>query len=252
MAIKFNTLKAEDIECRVSQINDRGLSLLLYKDARCDMNALDETVGAENWTRRHQVVNGNLFCTVSIKCGNEWVSKEDVGTESNTEAEKGQASDSFKRACVNWGIGRELYTAPFIWITADKYESSDRNGKKNCKDKFKVKSVTYNDRREISGLEIINCRTNEIVYRMGDRPTPAKPAAKSAEPKSDPVTIDIDPNAATECGRCHKPIVAYKDKSAKDLEIFSYVHYGKALCGKCIAILYAAEKAAEEKANANK
>lgn len=106
---KFRCLRADEIECRVQQVKDNGLILLLYKDARCDMIILDETVGAMNWQREHRRDNAN--CVVSIwdseKC--QWIRKEDTGTESNTEAEKGLASDSFKRACVNWGIGRELY-----------------------------------------------------------------------------------------------------------------------------------------------
>lgn len=101
--MKFRTLYANEIDVRVATINEKGCSLLLYKDARCDMNILDETVGPENWQRRHELINGNLFCNVGIKCGSEWVWKQDVGTESYTEKEKGQASDSFKRACFNWG-----------------------------------------------------------------------------------------------------------------------------------------------------
>lgn len=113
---QFRALTADDIECRVSTVSDKGCSLLLYKDARCDMKILDETVGPENWKRSHELINGNLFCNVSLwdEGKKEWVTKQDVGTESYTEKEKGQASDAFKRACFNWGIGRELYTAPFI------------------------------------------------------------------------------------------------------------------------------------------
>ena len=116
--MKFRKLRADEVEARVAQVKNNGFSLLLYKDARVDQNILDETVGAENWERKHEMIGGNLYCTVSIwnEARGAWVSKQDVGTESKTEAEKGQASDSFKRACFNWGIGRELYTAPFIWI----------------------------------------------------------------------------------------------------------------------------------------
>jgi hypothetical protein len=110
----FRTLRADEIDCRIAQVKETGLSLLLYKDARCDQNILDEVVGPFNWKREHTRDNRN--CIVSIKNPEtgEWVSKEDTGTESNTEKEKGLASDSFKRACFNWGIGRELYTAPFV------------------------------------------------------------------------------------------------------------------------------------------
>lgn len=114
--LEFRLLRANEIDCRISQVKQNGLSLLLYKDARVDQNILDETVGPMNWQRSHSRENAN--CTVSIWDEEKkmWVSKEDTGKESNTEAEKGLASDSFKRACFNWGIGRELYTAPFIWI----------------------------------------------------------------------------------------------------------------------------------------
>ena len=124
--MNFRTLKANEIECRVNQINEKGLSLLLYKDARCDMNILDETVSPDNWQREHKEFKGNIYCGVSIwnEKNKLWVTKWDAGKESNTEAVKGEASDSFKRACVNWGIGRELYTAPFIYIPSDKCKIS--------------------------------------------------------------------------------------------------------------------------------
>lgn len=165
----FRKLRADEIECRVSTINDRGLSLLLYKDARCDMNILDETVGALNWQRSHSRENAN--CTVSIwdkdKCA--WVSKEDTGTESYTEKEKGLASDSFKRACVNWGIGRELYTAPFIWISAGGCNiKTGKNGKPACYDRFRVTRIGYDGAGTISALEIVNAKTGKVVFASGD------------------------------------------------------------------------------------
>lgn len=154
--LEFRKLRADEIDIRVAQISEKGASLLLYKDARCDMNILDETVGPMDWMRQHSRENAN--CTVSLwdKDKQMWISKEDTGTESNTEAEKGLASDSFKRACFNWGIGRELYTAPFIWVPAGKINiSQGRNGKPATYDKFTVKSIEY-DVNTISALEIIN------------------------------------------------------------------------------------------------
>lgn len=114
----FRKLKADEIECRIGSINSRGFTMLLYKDARCDMNILDETVGALNWQREHLRDNANCIVSIWDESKEAWVSKEDTGTESYTEKEKGIASDSFKRACFNWGIGRELYTAPLIFIRA--------------------------------------------------------------------------------------------------------------------------------------
>ena len=161
--LKFRDLRADEIECRVQSCKENGLVLLLYKDARVDMNILDETVGAERWQREHYECKGNLFCKVSIcvdtKKGEaifpEWVWKSDCGTESNTEAQKGEASDSFKRACFNWGIGRELYTSPFIWIPADK--CNIKNGK--CYDKFIVEKIAIENKR-ITGLAIYNTTKN--------------------------------------------------------------------------------------------
>ena len=116
MSIRFRPLRADEIECRVSNIDERYAQFLLYKDARCDMNILDETVGAERWKREHTRDNRNCIVSIWSDELKQWVSKEDVGSESNIEKEKGVASDSFKRACTNWGIGRELYTSPQIKI----------------------------------------------------------------------------------------------------------------------------------------
>ena len=126
------------------------------------MNLLDEVVGPMNWKRQHTRDNANCIVSLWDDDKKEWVSKEDTGSESNTEAEKGLASDSFKRACFNWGIGRELYTAPFIWISADK---CNLNGKR-CYDKFRVTNIHYDEARNIDGLVIINEKTNQIVFKM--------------------------------------------------------------------------------------
>ncbi len=167
--ISFRTLYADEIECRVGQCGetkngDKFVTLLLYKDARCDMNILDETVGPENWGRKHYECKGNLYCEVGIntnydKCEfpDRWVWKSDCGSESNTEAEKGEASDSFKRACVNWGIGRELYTSPFVYIKADQFGLNvykKQNGKYECKENFVVSRIDYDEKRRICSLEI--------------------------------------------------------------------------------------------------
>ena len=165
-------LKAEEIECRVSVISEKGLSLLLYKDARVDQKILDETFGPFGWKRSHQCIDGNLYCTVEIldKESGEWIAKQDVGTTGYTEKEKSQASDSFKRACFNWGIGRELYTAPFIWIPADKVTIQMKEGQNiekryYCNDRFAVSSIGYNEEREISSLVIVNDK-GQTVYTM--------------------------------------------------------------------------------------
>lgn len=164
--LKIRLLRADEIECRIGTISDKGLSLLLYKDARADMKILDETFGILGWRRTHQSIDGNLYCTIELwdESKHEWIAKQDVGTESYTEKEKGQASDSFKRACVSVGIGRELYSAPFIWVSAQKCSIQKRGDKYVCYDKFAVSNIIYNDEREIVGLTIINSDTGEVVY----------------------------------------------------------------------------------------
>lgn len=160
--MKFRDLRAEEIEVRIQSTKDNGLVLLLYKDSRTDMNILDETVGAENWQREHYECKGNLFCRVGIICDidnngcrREWVWKSDCGTESNTEAQKGEASDSFKRACFNWGIDRELYTSPFIWIPLDKCNIKQVNNSYKCFDKFVVEKIII-ENKQITALAIWN------------------------------------------------------------------------------------------------
>ncbi len=170
--LKFPLLRAKDIDCRVATVKENGLSLLLYKNARVDMALLDKTVGPLNWKREHSRDNKN--CTVSIwdDIKQEWVSKEDTGTESNAEAEKGLASDSFKRACFNWGIGRELYTAPFIWIPAGMCEIKRKsNDSFVCYDRFEVEDISYNQDKEITFLLIVKIdRGNrKPVYSFGQK-----------------------------------------------------------------------------------
>ncbi|MCX4320760.1 MAG: hypothetical protein OSJ44_13740 [Lachnospiraceae bacterium] len=179
-------LKADEIECRVSTVNEKGVSLLLYKDARVDQKILDETFGIFGWKRSHQCIDGNLYCTVEVfdKEKGEWVSKQDVGTVGHTEKEKSQASDSFKRACFNWGIGRELYTAPFIWVPAGKAAiqwKEGQDGKKHyyCSDRFSVCSIQYNSNREISGLIIVN-GSGQAVYGRETQEFPGE-KAKTAQ-----------------------------------------------------------------------
>lgn len=196
--LEIRKLHADEIDCRVAQGSEKGVSLLLYKDARVDQRLLDETFGPMNWQRSHQIIDGRLYCTISVWDDDKklWVSKQDVGTESNTEAEKGQASDSFKRAGFNWGIGRELYSAPFIWIKASncKMESyKDRNNKEKwtTRDKFAVKTITYNEKGEIETLKIVNAKTGTNVFTYGVKAEDAK-APKQEEPKEYPKsTLDF-------------------------------------------------------------
>lgn len=160
--MEFRLLEANEIDVRVATISEKGCSLLLYKDARCDMNILDETVGSMNWMRSHTRDNANCIVSIWDENKKQWISKEDTGTESFTEKEKGLASDSFKRACFNWGIGRELYTAPFIWIPADKVTLAQKNGKYTTYDKFVVEAIRYDDKKQICALSIKNQKGTRV------------------------------------------------------------------------------------------
>ena len=168
MKKEIRLLEADEIECRVATINEKGVSLLLFKDARVDQKILDETFTPFGWSRSHQNIEGNLYCTVEIwdEDKQQWVGKQDVGTMSYSEKEKGQASDSFKRACFNWGIGRELYTAPFIWIPASKVTIQKKGDKYVTTERFNVKEISYNAKREIVSLIITNSQ-NTVLFSLG-------------------------------------------------------------------------------------
>ena len=230
----FRALKVREIDCRVQMVRQNGVSLLLYKDARCDQSILDETVGPMNWMRDHSRDNAN--CTVSIWDAEKaaWVHKEDTGTESNTEAAKGLASDSFKRACVNWGIGRELYTSPFIWIPAGKCTIQDKGGKPVCFDRFMVSEIEYNDNREISYLKIVNAKTGAEVFLYGYGKTELS-----------------DPDVFI-CNRCGKPITATVGKNGDQITPEQLAAYsrkafnGGTYCAACQQALFAVKKEREQ------
>lgn len=151
-------LRADEIEVRVAQCVQRGVSLLLYKDSRCDMRILDETFGPMGWRNSYQSINGELFCTIEVwdEQKRQWIAKQSNGTPSNMEAEKGRASDAFKRAGFMLGIGRELYTAPSIWVPAEKCSvKTGKNGRFQCYDRFRCEKVRI-ENGQITGLSIYN------------------------------------------------------------------------------------------------
>jgi len=172
---KPRLLKPDEISCRVQSLSENktkgtvGAVILLYKDARVDMAILDETFGPMNWQREHIEIGGKMFCTIAVwdEDKNQWISKQDVGVESNTEATKGEASDSFKRSGTNWGIGRELYTAPFIYIQLEAAEwyVDQQSGKPKTKPGFiiSVKEIKYNDNRKIVKLVLID-KKNRVRF----------------------------------------------------------------------------------------
>ena len=169
----FRKLRADEIEVRVNEINDKRLTLLLYKDARCDMRLLDEVIGAENWQCRYEEHKGTLFCYVGIHLDSgEWIWKSDAGAPSNMESQKGEASDAFKRACVRWGIGRELYTSPDIVVYAGNYtakEYKDKNGQTKWRtfDRFRVDTIEYDADGKITAFAIVNAKTKKKIFEYG-------------------------------------------------------------------------------------
>ena len=210
--MKFRKLRADEIDVRVGNVFSWGYSLLLYKDARCDMNILDETVGEENWQRDHKEIKGNLYCGVAIydEKKSQWTWKYDCGTESNTEKEKGEASDSFKRACVNWGIGRELYTSPNIRIFCEIVNKQLPQEEKNRR--FKVQEIGYNEKGEINKLVIIDNKGVQVY--------PKTTTTQQTEEKKKTQYSGLH------CEECDEDIT---DKVAN----FSKQNYGKFLCYNC-------------------
>lgn len=185
MSGMFKPLGAEDIECRIAQTQPNGVSLLLYKTARTDANQLDDVVGVANWQNDYKVIDGTLFCGIGIRAEGGWVWKWDAGSESNVEKQKGEASDAFKRAGFRFGIGRELYTAPFIWISAGKckIQKAKRKGQDVdvCYDRFRVAEIEYADGK-ITHLVVENVTQGAKVFWWDRAGTNPKPATKDEEP----------------------------------------------------------------------
>lgn len=171
-------LKADEINVKVKQVIKtekwEGFVALLYKDARCDMDILDEEFGAMNWQSDYKEIKGNLYCGIGIRTPfakdgelvENWVWKWDCGIESRADGEgnekKGEASDAFKRAGFKVGIGRELYTSPKILIPAEVIVGKD--GKNYLKDKYETYSVSeiQYDGNEIGSLVIVDRKGNQV------------------------------------------------------------------------------------------
>lgn len=184
-------LYPDEVECRIGQVSKsgKGLSLLLYKTSRTDMALLDETFGPMNWQCRYEEVKGVLNCTISVYSEETylWIDKQAAGTESNMESEKGESSDALKRAGFLWGIGRELYTAPFIWVKAE--DCNIVNGK--CYDSFAVDAMEVTNGK-ITALTISNEKTRKVVYRWAiDR----KPVKRQDAPAPEPPATDAEVEA---------------------------------------------------------
>lgn len=225
--MKIRVLNAEEIDVRIQSVVEGksiGAILILYKNARVDMQILDEIFGITGWKRKHDVVNNNLFCTISIwdEDKKQWIDKQDVGVESNQSSEKGEASDSFKRAAVNIGIGRELYTPLFIWVNLNENEYTSYNGKPKAKSslKFSVKEIGYNEAREINRLTIVDNYGKER-FALGKAPTAPTAPTKKTEP------------ANLICSDCGENITAKGKTTATQISNGTKEKYGLSLCSDC-------------------
>ena len=226
-------LTAQDVELRVAQVvkTKSGVYavLLVYKNARIDMKILDDVFGPMNWDRKHDTIDGKLFCTVSIWDENKQrlVSKQDVGVPSNTEATatKGEASDAFKRACFNWGIGRELYSAPDIRVKLEDFEIvMGDNNKPKTYAKFYVEEMRFDkEQNKFTSFLVVDKDGNERFKLHTNN--------KKVEARVEPTKV-IEANAPSfsadnVCSYCHTPI-----KSPKVLD-YAIAKYGKPVCYEC-------------------
>lgn len=227
---QFRVLRPDEIECRVAQCSEKGASILLYKTARTDADILDETVGSQNWENDFKLVDGVLYGGIGVDYAGtgHLVWKWDAGVESNTEAEKGRASDAFKRAGFKHGIGRELYSAPFIWVDAAKcarLKKNEKTGKWQCGDQFDVTEITYDDSERIKTLTLAS--KGRTVYTFGHG---AQPPAPQAEKKTERQT-------GFKCADCGKPVEPSvfngKSYSAWAIAENTTKKYGRCLCWDC-------------------
>lgn len=240
MKLEFRDLRANEIECRVSTVTEKGVSLLLYKDARCDMNILDETVGAENWQNKFYEQKGILFCSLGINTNyndptlpDRWIWKDDAGSESNTEAVKGNASDARKRSGVAFGLGRELYTAPFVWIkAADCKIVEDKRAKSGftCKDRFTVTDVEIKDKKIVK-LIIHNDSNGKRVFAWGndDATVPTLAPVTSSIP-ADRLTLEQREKILELCGLTGTDLKKIKDRyKVATIDELTQAHATKAI-----------------------
>ena len=221
--MEFRDLKPDEIDVRVQRVTAKGVSLLLYKDARVDMNILDETVGAENWQNRFYEHKGILFCSLGINTnyksperGDRWIWKDDAGTESNMEAEKGNASDARKRSGFAWGIGRELYTVPFIWVPENACRIAEERGSLKCKDTFSVQDMVIENKRIIF-LSIRNDNSKQIVFQTNSNHMPLR---------------------NHKCAECGSIITDSRKQSgavwsADEIAKYTKLKFGEQLCAAC-------------------
>lgn len=206
----FRLLKADEIDVKVKQVKEKGALALIYKTSRVDMDILDETLGAENWTTDYKEIKGNLYCGIGIRtdANHPFVWKWDCGIESREDEEgnekKGEASDAFKRAGFKVGIGRELYSSPFIFLGVETELDGKKYKLKNPFDSFSVSKIEYDANDKISALEIVNGK-GQVVYTYPKGNTGAsKPVAKPQTPPTVPKTAPKTDDNPTVVGKLTK------------------------------------------------
>ena len=216
-------LKPEDIEVKVKKATEKGVVVLLYKTARIDMAILDETFGPQNWCCDYKEIKGNLYCGIGVRFTTnetEFVWKWDCGIESRADNDgnqkKGEASDAFKRAGTKWGIGRELYTAPRIFIAAETYQDGRAYKLKDRYAVYSVSEIAYTDTRRICSLKIVD-RYNNPVYTFGDQGSKG------------PQTDDLTPR----CFVCGKEFPSTPSLSAEQAYQMAVQKRGAPICRNC-------------------
>lgn len=194
-------LDISDIDFRVQSINNGGYATILaYKDSRVDMGRLDSAVGPLGWQRKHEIIDGKLYCHVGIYNpeANNWVWKADVGTESMTEADKGRASDSFKRACFNWGIGRELYDYPVISVKLNDNEWSKDGGRPKQTYNLKIREWTWYSEFTDGRISFLAAKdeNGKLRFKWGQmKPKQEEPEFKPAAAPAEPTDVQPDVQA---------------------------------------------------------
>ena len=212
---EFRELNPDEIECRVVQIKADGLSILLYKKANTDADILDETVGPENWSNDFKAIDGVLYGGIGVDFGNGFIWKWDAGSDTTYGGkDKGRASDAFKKAGFKHGIGRELYSAPNIFIPASSLKKLRKaeTGHYVCPEKFSVAFISCDGKGHIDGLTITN-DSGEAVYRFGCQ----------------------EPIYCEDCGEriCEASLRDGKKLTDWQIAKMGLDRYGRALCVKC-------------------
>lgn len=241
----FRLLNADEIECRISEINKGGkfLNLLLYKTARTDAALLDETFGPFEWQCDYKVIDGKMYCGIGVNKGDEWVWKWNCGTESNTEAEKGQASDALKRAGFVWGLGTELYSSPRITVFPDKCDMKEIGGKWRCYDSFSVKLIEYDEKQNIKSLIIFNDSKRCVAFKWGmanDTPQEEKPPTEGCKSKKSEDDVPApQADGYWVCEKCKKPVTRVQGNGGafippKEVVKISYKRTGHVFCADCV------------------